>query len=138
MTDEQIREAAIKYDNGAFSETPIAHFMEGAFWYRNQLLKRSTDGYIINDSKKVVEHNGIEYRLQKKNYQVAKYLYDNKGRIINKDEIYANVWEGMIVEERTVDVHLRKIRMGVPGIPIKTVKGVGYIWNVSSNLTNKL
>jgi hypothetical protein len=40
ISDEQIREQAIKYDNGAFSETPIVHFMEGCKWYREQLKQR--------------------------------------------------------------------------------------------------
>ena len=37
ISDEEIKEQAIKYDNGAFSETPIVHFIEGAKWYREQL-----------------------------------------------------------------------------------------------------
>lgn len=40
LSDEEIREQAIKYDNQAFSETPVAHFMEGALWYREQLKKK--------------------------------------------------------------------------------------------------
>ena len=40
ISDEEIREQGIKYDNQTLSETPIAHFMEGAFWYREQLKQR--------------------------------------------------------------------------------------------------
>jgi GTPase len=40
ISDEEIRKQAIKYDNQAFSETPIAHFIEGAKWYREQLKKK--------------------------------------------------------------------------------------------------
>jgi hypothetical protein len=43
ISDEEIREQAIKYDNGAFSETPIAHFIEGAFWYREQLKNNGNE-----------------------------------------------------------------------------------------------
>jgi len=37
ISDEEIWKASINYDNGAFSETPIVHFQQGAFWYREQL-----------------------------------------------------------------------------------------------------
>jgi len=37
ISDEEIWKASINYDNGAFSETPIVHFEQGAFWYREQL-----------------------------------------------------------------------------------------------------
>lgn len=40
ISDDEIRKQAIKYDNQAFSETPIAHFIEGAKWYREQLRKK--------------------------------------------------------------------------------------------------
>lgn len=40
ISDEEIWEASINYDNGAFSETPMVHFQQGAFWYREQLKQR--------------------------------------------------------------------------------------------------
>jgi hypothetical protein len=40
ISNEEIRKQAIKYDNGAFSETPIVHFMEGAKWYREQIKQK--------------------------------------------------------------------------------------------------
>lgn len=40
ISDEEIWEASINYDNGATYETPIVHFQQGAFWYREQLKNR--------------------------------------------------------------------------------------------------
>ncbi|NBQ17325.1 hypothetical protein EBU24_03340 [bacterium] len=37
ISDEEIWEASINYDNGTTYETPIVHFQQGAFWYREQL-----------------------------------------------------------------------------------------------------
>lgn len=37
ISDEEIWNASIKYDNGAMLETPMVHFQQGAFWYRKQL-----------------------------------------------------------------------------------------------------
>jgi hypothetical protein len=43
MSNEEIWNASIKYDNGAMLETPMVHFQQGAFWYREQ-LKNSVHG----------------------------------------------------------------------------------------------
>jgi hypothetical protein len=40
ISDEEIWEASIDYDNGATYDTPIVHFQQGAFWYREQLKQR--------------------------------------------------------------------------------------------------
>jgi len=40
ISNEEIWKASIEYDNQAFSETPIVHFQQGAFWYREQLKKK--------------------------------------------------------------------------------------------------
>ena len=84
--------------------------------------------FTIDKSKHTVVYDGIEIKLQKKTFQVLSYLYDNMDKIVTRDEIYANVWEGMIVEERTIDVHVRKIRKNIPGIPLHTEKKLGLIW----------
>ena len=125
MTQEQINQKAeeFEYTDGIYG------FKEGVKWACKWLIKPKPQGYIFNEDKRLIEHNGVSYRLQKKNYQVAKFLYDNRNRIVTRDEIYANVWEGVVVEEGTIDVHIRKIRRGVPGIPIQTRKGLGLIWN---------
>jgi DNA-binding response OmpR family regulator len=124
MTQQEINQKAEEFEltNGIYG------FKEGVKWACKWLLKKP-EGYIFDTDKQIIEHNGVSYRLQKKNYQVAKFLYDNRNRIVNRDEIYANVWDGVIVEERTIDIHIKKIRTGVPGIPIQTIKGVGLIWN---------
>jgi hypothetical protein len=40
ISDEEIWEASIDYDNGATYDTPIVHFQQGAFWYREQLKQK--------------------------------------------------------------------------------------------------
>jgi len=40
MSNEEIWNASIEYDNGAIQETPMVHFQQGAFWYREQLKKK--------------------------------------------------------------------------------------------------
>lgn len=84
--------------------------------------------FTIDKKKHAVVYDGIEIKLQKKTFQVLSYLYDNVDKIATRDEIYENVWKGMIVEEGTINVHVRKIRKAVPGIPLHTIKNLGLIW----------
>ena len=48
------------------------------------------------------------------------------GKVFTRGEITAQVWKESIVGERTIDVHIRKIREKIGDQHIKTVKGVGY------------
>ena len=77
--------------------------------------------------------NGVEIFLPKKMAYLAHYLRVNSGKFVTRESILDNVWPGVCVEDRTIDVHIRKLRELFPLIPIKTHKGVGYGWIPSSN-----
>jgi two-component system, OmpR family, alkaline phosphatase synthesis response regulator PhoP len=67
--------------------------------------------------------------LPKKEFETLVYLARHRGRVISRDVILNAVWgENIVVIDRTVDVHIRKIRekLGTYGEYIETVKGVGY------------
>jgi two-component system, OmpR family, alkaline phosphatase synthesis response regulator PhoP len=67
--------------------------------------------------------------LPKKEFETLVYLAHHRGRVISRDAILNAVWgENVVVIDRTVDVHIRKIRekLGEYGDFIETVKGVGY------------
>jgi two-component system response regulator RegX3 len=66
-------------------------------------------------------------------YKLLMYLVQNKKRVISKDELFANVWEDVDVEDNTLNVHIRRLREKIESDPnhpeyIKTVRGVGYIY----------
>jgi two-component system alkaline phosphatase synthesis response regulator PhoP len=62
--------------------------------------------------------------------ELTYYLITNPGRIVKRDEILSQVWgDDVIVSDRTIDVHIRKIRQALNFDCIKTIKGVGYQWN---------
>ena len=92
-------------------------------------LLNASSKYAFNDDKKVILHQGKEYRLEKRNYLVAKYLYDNRHKVVSREEINNYIWGDIIIDTRGLDVYIRKIRKAVPGIPIQTRKGFGHIWN---------
>ncbi|HTP13197.1 MAG TPA: winged helix-turn-helix domain-containing protein, partial [Bacteroidota bacterium] len=70
-----------------------------------------------------------ELTLPKKEFETLVYLVRNRGRVITRQSLLDAVWgENVYVVDRTVDVHIRKIRekLGKYGEHIETVKGVGY------------
>ncbi|HEY6951616.1 MAG TPA: response regulator transcription factor [Bacteroidota bacterium] len=65
----------------------------------------------------------------KKEFETLVYLIKNRGRVITRQSLLDAIWgENVYVVDRTVDVHIRKIRekLGKYGAYIETVKGVGY------------
>lgn len=65
--------------------------------------------------------------LPKKEFELLAYLASKPGRVFKREEIYRHVWgPDVIVGNRTIDVHIRKIREKIGVHYIKTVKGIGY------------
>lgn len=88
-----------------------------------------TEVFKINQSDYSVEHNGIKTVLPKKEFLLFKYFINNKNKILDKKKILAEVWEeDVVVGDRTVDVHICKIKQKFNNAPIVSRKRVGYIW----------
>ncbi len=82
---------------------------------------------IIDSEKYLVYINGREIFLPRKEFELLKLLASKPGRVFTRDEIFNRIWsEDVIVSDRTIDVHIRKIREKLGEDIIKTVKGVGY------------
>ena len=81
----------------------------------------------INKSKFTVTYKGTEILLAKKEFELLSLLASKPGRVFLRNEILQRVWgTDVIVGDRTIDVHIRKIRQKVGVDLITTVKGVGY------------
>ena len=88
------------------------------------------DGLIINREKFVVVKNGIELMLPNKEFKIVYLLASAPNKVFSRDEIFENVWDqDVIVGDRTIDVHIRKIREKLGNEYIRTVKRVGYKFN---------
>jgi two-component system alkaline phosphatase synthesis response regulator PhoP len=72
--------------------------------------------------------NGIETFLPRKMIYLANFLKENSGKFVSREYILENLWHNVCVDERTIDVHIRRLREVFPNIPIKTQVGVGYGW----------
>jgi two-component system, OmpR family, alkaline phosphatase synthesis response regulator PhoP len=84
-------------------------------------------GIKINREKFIVEKNEEQLILPKKEFELLEYLMSKPGKVFNRDEILNNVWGNeTIVGERTIDVHIRKLREKLGDDYIRTIKGVGY------------
>ena len=75
----------------------------------------------------MVRHQGQEVALPRKEFELFALLASKPGRVFLRNEILEKVWgNDVIVGDRTIDVHVRKIRQKLNADYIHTVKGVGY------------
>lgn len=89
-------------------------------------------GNIIIDSVKfLVNIEGKDVILAKKEFELLHLLASKPGRVFLRNEILTQVWgTDVIVGDRTIDVHIRKVRQKLGMDCITTVKGVGYKFEV--------
>lgn len=83
----------------------------------------------IDREKYIVYIDGNETVFPRKEFEVLYYLANNSGRVISRDKLLKEIWgTDVFVVDRTVDVHIRKIREKLNNHSdlIETVKGVGY------------
>ena len=84
-------------------------------------------GIVIDKERFVVLKDGEEVILPKKEFELLALLYSRPQKVFTRDEIFSGVWgDNIIVGDRTIDVHIRKLREKLGDNYIKTVKGVGY------------
>ncbi len=80
------------------------------------------------DLERVMVYNGQEeLQLPKKEFELLALLMSKPGKVFKRDEIYAHIWgHDLFVGDRTIDVHIRKLREKIGDERIGTVKGIGY------------
>jgi two-component system, OmpR family, alkaline phosphatase synthesis response regulator PhoP len=81
----------------------------------------------IDKERYIVKKSGEEYHLPRKEFELLFYLASKKGKVRDRQTLLNKVWgDNIYVVDRTVDVHVRKIREKLGDHYIETVKGVGY------------
>ena len=83
----------------------------------------------IDVDKFVVKVDNKEKFFPRKEFQLLHFLAQNPGKVINRDTLLKEIWgNDVYVIDRTIDVHIRKIRekLGKHSELIETIKGVGY------------
>lgn len=107
------------------------------------LLKRAENNHSINDiqpqnendnseisidkERYIVKRGAEEFSLPKKEFELLALLMSKPDKVFTRDDIFHLVWgDNIIVGDRTIDVHIRKLREKIGDDYIKTIKGVGY------------
>lgn len=87
----------------------------------------TTLGIQIDREKYLVYKEGEELSFPKKEFELLALLISKPGKVFTREAILESVWGGeVIVGDRTIDVHIRKLREKLGDHCIKTIKGVGY------------
>lgn len=90
-------------------------------------------GIVIDDEGRTVTVDGKQVEMSLREYELLKYLIDNKNIALSRDKILNNVWNyDYYGDSRTIDSHIKKIRhkLGKKGKYIQTMRGVGYKFEV--------
>ncbi|HEY0731169.1 MAG TPA: response regulator transcription factor, partial [Chitinophagaceae bacterium] len=94
--------------------------------------KIDANGMIIDPERFIINYKNQEFTLAKKEFELLYLLASKPGRVFLRNEILSQIWgNDVIVGDRTIDVHIRKIRQKLGVDCITTVKGVGYKFDLA-------
>jgi two-component system alkaline phosphatase synthesis response regulator PhoP len=99
---------------------------------KNTAISSSTneseyEGILLDRNKYLVEKDGERLAFPKKEFELLSLLMSKPGNVFSREIILNTVWgDDVVVGDRTIDVHVRKLREKLGNEYIKTIKGVGY------------
>lgn len=86
---------------------------------------------VIDRERYLVVVKGVEIVLPRKEFELLSLLHSRANKVLSREEIFDTVWgNDVVVGDRTIDVHIRKLREKIGEEYITTVKGVGYKFNI--------
>jgi len=92
----------------------------------NEIMNERSN-FIINRERYIVEKDGVTYHLPKKEFELLSLLASRPDIVFEREVILEKVWgTDIVVGDRTIDVHIRKLREKIGDHHIKTIKGIGY------------
>jgi two-component system alkaline phosphatase synthesis response regulator PhoP len=110
----------------------------------NAILRRNNSAEEVSDNKieigdlvidreaYLVFQSGDKVVLAKKEFELLYLLASKPGKVYTRESILKNIWEdSVVVTNRTIDVHIRKLREKLGEHYVSTVKGVGYKFELS-------
>ena len=102
-------------------------------WLRRARIEKAANHILplkdisIDKDRYLVIKNGQEITLARKEFELLGLLTSKPNKVFTRDEIFAGIWgDDVVVGDRTIDVHIRKLREKTGIDNIKTIKGVGY------------
>jgi two-component system alkaline phosphatase synthesis response regulator PhoP len=101
-----------------------------ALFRRNGSVKQidsSEEGIFVDLEKYQVIYNGDAVNLPKKEFELLALLFSKPGKVFDRGVILSRIWgDDVVVSDRTIDVHIRKLREKFGSEHFVTIKGVGY------------
>ncbi len=96
--------------------------------------KRIVSGDLVIDKERyLIIKKGKDISLPRKEFELLSLLISKPEKVFTRNEIFDRVWgENIVVGDRTIDVHIRKLREKLGEKYIKTVKGIGYKYTTGS------
>ncbi len=109
-------------------------------YFRKEVQKSTSDdileiaGLVINkENYSVLKEDGTSVILPKKEFEILFYLASNPNKVQSRDSLLQKIWgHDIFVVERTIDVHIRKVREKIGEKYIGTLKGVGYMFKTEA------
>lgn len=84
-------------------------------------------GIVLDENRHSLYINDMEHKLPRKEFEILRLLCTSPGHIVSREEIFRAVWgEDIVVGDRTLDVHIRRLRRKLGNDRIITHKGVGF------------
>lgn len=88
---------------------------------------RGESSIFIDKARYIVAKDNVEIELPKKEFELLALLHSKPHKVFTREEIFSSIWgDNVVVGDRTIDVHIRKLREKIGEEYIKTIKGVGY------------
>jgi two-component system alkaline phosphatase synthesis response regulator PhoP len=89
---------------------------------------------VIDKERYVIIKRGKDITVPRKEFELLSLLISKPEKVFTRDEIFDHIWgDNIVVGDRTIDVHIRKIREKIGEDYIKTVKGIGYKYVISDS-----
>lgn len=87
----------------------------------------TTEELVIDPEKYVVYKGTVELELPRKQFEILWLMYRNPRKVFSREDLKNEIWnDPNQVNNRTIDVHIKKLREIIGNKFIKTIKGVGY------------
>ncbi len=96
-----------------------------------------SNGVTLSLMQGMAYKNGQALALTSAEFRLLRYLMQNPNRVLTKEMIYEHLWEGNFVDDNTLSVYIRRLRLKIEDQPehpkmIVTVRGMGYKWSVKA------
>ena len=105
----------------------VRALLRRAYKDEKKCVEYKIGGLYVNPEKHIIRADG-DIKLSYKEYSLLLALLEANGNVASRDELLSKVWGEFYDESRTLDVHIRKLRvkLGNSGGLIHTVKNIGY------------